>query len=247
MAKKWIITILSFSVLSLTFAAGNKTVKLTNRGKAFIEKFVPIIYEQNTAVLEKRNRVIGIREYFYYTGNLSVENRKFLIRTAAEYDLENYEITFENYRQDILDATKQLLDRVDIVPIRMILAQAIIETAWGKSSAAQATNNYFGITCRCNSGHLVTSSATTNYYLKPYETLEEGIADYIHLLNTKRSYQKFRDLRNYCRENNLPLRDEVLTAGLLKYSELGEVYIAKINHVIRKYLRNEAIQASINV
>jgi Bax protein len=233
--------------LSLSFASGKKQVKLTQRGKAFIEKFVPIIYKENSDILEKRSRILGIREYFYYTGNLSVENRNFLIRTANEYDFTDYKVMSYTYREDLLAATDQLLERVDMIPVRMILAQAIIETAWGKSSAAQATNNYFGLTCRCGGGRLVTSSGTTNYYLKPYDTLEEGIADYMHLLNTKRSYAKFRDLRSECRKNDLPLRDEVLTAGLLKYSELGEVYIAKINHVIRKYLRNDNVLASLDV
>lgn len=233
------LTLIGFCCIFTLALANGKQGKLTRRGKAFIEKMAPAIYHANMKVLHDRQMISGIKEYFYYTGNLSNENRSFLITTAARYDYTDYVIHTDNYRNDLINALDELLSRVDIVPIRMVLAQAIIETAWGKSDAAQVTNNYFGITYRGSGGRLVTSSATCNYYLKEYDSLEDGIADYIHLLNTKRSYKKFRDLRRYCRINELPLQDEVLTAGLVKYSELGEVYVAKVNHVIQKYLYND--------
>lgn len=248
MVKKWIISsTLLLCLFTLSYASKGRSVRLTERGKAFVERFVPIIFQQNQSILKERNRILAIREYFYYTGNLSVENREYLKAMAAGYDYTGYYIRYSSYRQDILNAMEELLARVDVVPVRMVLAQAIIETAWGKSNAAQVTNNYFGITYRGSKGRLVTSSATTNYYLKPYNSLDEGIADYIKLLNTKRSYKKFRDIRSYCREHNLPLRSDIASAGLVNYSELRERYVAKINHVIHKYLLKKEILESVNL
>lgn len=228
-------------------ASKNKSVKLTDRGKAFVEKFIPAIYHQNNAILKKRKHVKAIRDYYYFTGNLSQKNKEYLIKIANEYDYNDYQINLSNYRNNLILAMDELLSRVDIVPIEMVLAQAIIETAWGKSSAAQATNNYFGITYRGSKGRLVTSSGTTNYYLKSYESLEDGIGDYMHVLNTKRSYKKFREIRSFCRKNEIPLKAEILSAGLIKYSELRERYVAKVNHVIQKYLSKKEIRTTLNV
>ncbi|MCX7744104.1 MAG: glucosaminidase domain-containing protein [Flavobacteriales bacterium] len=211
---------------------------LEGRKSEFIKSFAPYVARANYKVSQQRNRLLAIREYFYRTGNLNQESAQFLLKMAKKYQVD-WELDTSNFRNSALDLMNQLAIRIDVVPIRLVLAQAIIESGWGRSQAAQVTNNYFGITTLSNSGRFVTASETTTYYLKKYNSLEEGIDDYIHILNTRKSYEPFRILRAYYRSNNAELSEHRLSIGLLKFSELRHQYVAKINFVIRKYLRFE--------
>lgn len=225
-------------LLSVHYVEAGKGHLLEGRKSDFIKKFAPYVARANYKVSQKRNRVLAIREYFYRTGNINHESGEFLLEMAYLYRVD-WELDTQNFRNSVLDLMNQLVMRIDVVPIRLVLAQAIIESGWGRSQAAQITNNYFGITTRSNSGRFVTASQTATYYLKTYNSLEEGIDDYIHILNTRRSYEPFRRLRAHYRTNNAQLAAHRLSAGLLKYSELRHQYVAKLNFVIHKYLRVE--------
>lgn len=231
--------------LSAHQVEGGKGHLLEGRKLDFIKEFVPYVARANYKVSQKRNRVLAIREYFYRTGNINHESGEFLLEMAHLYRV-NWELDTQNFRNSVLDLMNQLVMRIDVVPIRLVLAQAIVESGWGRSQAAQVTNNYFGITTRSNSGRFVTASQTATYYLKRYNSLEEGIEDYIHILNTRRSYEPFRQLRALYRSNNSQLAAHRLSAGLLKYSELRYRYVAKLNFVIHKYLRVEFTHYLIN-
>lgn len=232
-------------LLSVYQVEAGKGHLLEGRKSDFIKSFAPYVARANYKVSQQRNRLLAIREYFYRTGNLNQESADFLLQMAKKYRVE-WELDTRNFRSSALDLMNQLAVRIDVVPIRLVLAQAIIETGWGRSQAAQVTNNYFGITTLANSGRFVTASETTTYYLKTYNSLEEGIDDYIHILNTRKSYEPFRRLRALYRSNNAELSAPRLSAGLLKYSELRHQYVAKLNYVIRKYLRVEYTQYLMN-
>ncbi len=241
MRKIWFIAVAISMLLSVYQAEAGKGHLLEGKKSDFIKSFTPYVARANYKVSQQRNRLLAIREYFYRTGNLNHQSADFLLEMAKKYRVD-WTLDTHNFRSSILDLMNQLAVRIDVVPIRLVLAQAIVESGWGKSQAAQVTNNYFGITTLSNSGRFVTASQTTTYYLKTYNSLQEGIDDYIHILNTRKSYEPFRRLRALCRSNNIELSSTTLTAGLLKYSELRHQYVAKLNYVIRKYLRVEYTQ-----
>ncbi len=226
-------------------AEAGKGYLLEGRRSDFIKEFVPYVARANYKVSQQRNRLLAIREYFYRTGNISYESGEFLLEMAKRYRVD-WELDTQNFRNSLLILMNQLAMRIDVVPIRLVLAQAIIETGWGRSQAAQVTNNYFGITTLKNSGRLVTASEKATYYLKTYNSLEEGIEDYILILNTRQSYEPFRRLRALYRANNAQLAAHRLSAGLLKYSELRHQYVAKLNFVMQKYLRIEYTHYLLN-
>jgi len=225
-------------LMSVHQAEAGKGHLLEGRRSDFIKEFTPYVARANYKVSRQRNRLLAIREYFYRTGNINHESGEFLLEMANLYHVK-WKLNPRNFRNSLLSLMNELAIRIDVVPIRLVLAQAIIETGWGRSQAAKVTNNYFGITTRTNSGRFVTASETATYYLKTYNSLEEGIEDYILILNTRRSYEPFRRLRAFYRANNSRLLADRLSAGLLKYSELRHQYVAKLNFVIHKYLRVE--------
>ena len=58
------------------------------------------------------------------------------------------------------------------------------------------------------------------------------MASYMKNLNTHPAYAELRDIRASLRQNGRPVTALALLAGLHRYSERGEEYIAELRHMI---------------
>lgn len=122
----------------------------------------------------------------------------------------------------------QLKRRVRSVPVSLILAQSALESSWGTSRFAVEGNNLFGIRTWGKKGLVPEGRDTGSTFLVArYDTILDSIKAYIITLNSHHLYVKFRTLRL---ESQDP---EVLSEGLLFYSENRESYITKVNRIIR--------------
>ena len=80
------------------------------------------------------------------------------------------------------------------VVVAISVAQAILESDWGRSRFAVEGNNYYGIIETDNTEpHM--KSKNSNVLLKKYENRCESVADYIALLNASSAFVEYRDLR----------------------------------------------------
>lgn len=210
---------------------------ISEKREAFLEMIVPAAMEANYRITQQRITLLDIRDKLTRTGLISRDQLLLMSRLGEEYDMKNYHFHTEVPSLMLIEFLEELISRVDVVPVKLLVAQSIIETGWGHSRSAQYTHNYFGITSSMGgSGFVVTTSAYATYYLQAYATPADGVQAYIMLLNGKRSYEEFRKLRREARADNRPMDAVVLSAGLMKYSEMGQRYIDKVNYVIRKYL-----------
>ncbi|MBE2246164.1 MAG: glucosaminidase domain-containing protein [Candidatus Competibacteraceae bacterium] len=240
MLTKKVIAVLAGIFMLILSAGATQQGKhvLSGRRAAFIRSFTPYIASANLKIHQQRTKLFGITEYYNRTGYMTIESRNWIQTIAAEYEvewsLENG--SFDEIASAVLD---ELWIRVDVVPLKLVLAQAIIETGWGKSKAAQSTHNYFGITQYGSGGRKVTQSTTRTYFLREYASINEGVEHYLWVLNTRNSYRVFREMRALYRKNEWPLTAQHLSKGLINYSELRMGYVAKLNFLIRKYLRSE--------
>jgi Bax protein len=230
---------ISFFVAS--HAAEYKKVNLTQKNKEFLQMMIPQVKFVNHGIYLQRKTLEISKRYFIKTGILTVEDIQVINGIAARYKYDEFKVEDFGSREEVLEYFDALLERVDIIPEKMIIAQGIIESGWGRSRSARECNNYFGLTCRDCGGYVVTSNPNATYYLKKYETLGECIQDYANILNTKSSYLSFRKIRTNMRKNNQELNSQELAGGLVKYSELGYRYIYKVNFVIHKYLPNDLL------
>lgn len=218
-----------------------KKVHLTNQHKDFLQLMIPQVKFVNHGIFLQRRTIENNKRYFVKTGILTVEDVKTINDIASRYHYELFVPSEHQNKAEVLDYFDGLLERVDVIPEKMIIAQGIIESGWGRSKSARECNNYFGLTCRNCTGYVVTSNPNATYYLKKYKTLGDCIQDFALILNTKSSYLPFRKIRARMRKNGEPLNSQKLTAGLIKYSEVGYVYINKVNFVINKYLPNNLV------
>lgn len=228
--KRLCLSILSVAIIQISSAASHQQV--------FIEKLTPAILEANFQIMVQRETLKGIKESYLRTGLVSDENLNYLALLGEEYGMKKYKFQSSSPALMLAEMMDELLKRVDVIPVQLVLAQGIIETGWGKSRSAQDTHNYFGITSSTGgSQYVVTSSATTTYYLASYADDAAGVKAYISLLNSKSSYAELRDIRAQLRAEEKPLDATALSAGLMRYSEMGQRYIDKVNYTIHKYLQ----------
>lgn len=80
------------------------------------------------------------------------------------------------------------------VVVAISVAQAILESDWGRSRFALEGNNYYGI-IETDDTEPHMKSLNSNILLKKYGNRCESVADYIVLLNTSSAFLDYRQLR----------------------------------------------------
>ena len=83
-----------------------------------------------------------------------------------------------------------------IVPTDLVIAQAIIESNWGRSRFATEGNALFGIrTFDLSVPHMKPKdNPDVKWGVKKYETKCDSVNDYIFLLSNSHHYKEFREL-----------------------------------------------------
>ena len=122
------------------------------------------------------------------------------------------------------------------VPKELIIAQAAIETGWGKSRFANEGNNLFGIrTWDIDEPHLLPIPWTKwpGWGVKVYETGCDSVRDYLRILNEVFAFTEFRQARDSGIDDGLILADYLsLYASNKNYTEL-------VKEVIKYNIRGE--------
>jgi len=214
-----------------------ETVKnLTQSHKDFIVDFYPSAVEANKHIMLQRAMLIDLRNDYRH---VIIKKRKLneLNKLADEYrfgdDYFNDEISRETYANQI----DTLLFYVDYIPEKLVMAQAVIESGWGRSKFAREINNYFGIHCYTpGCGRPPANVENPRFWVKSFPTIEACIEEYLWLLNTGFAYKGLRQKRQELRNSNDYPDAKALAQGLIRYSEKGGEYIKLVNSIINNYL-----------
>ncbi|MCF8367033.1 MAG: glucosaminidase domain-containing protein [Bacteroidales bacterium] len=188
----------------------------------FVESLLPVIDQVNSEISTQRKGISTLYREFK-TNNEFPQEKTFLIynylklyRCDVPPDSSMFVLSGQHF--------KELLKRVDIIPRKLVLAQAAIESNWGTSRFTIEGNNYFGIRCT-REGCGISPKKATGFYVKKYPDLIDSVRDYMRLLNSGKYYESFRDLRIVNRLNTDLPDPFYIVKGLEKYSSRGKVYI----------------------
>lgn len=213
------------------------TVKaLPESHKEFITRFYPGVVDANREVMRKRARILDLRNDYGHVIKRGIK-LKWLNNIAENYkyddDFFNNTLSRTEYKQRI----DSLLWRVDKIPEKLVMAQAIIESGWGQSKFAQEVNNYFGIHCYTRGcGPAPSAVENPRFYVKAFPTIEDCVEEYLWLLNSGFAYEGLRERRHQLREaGEFPDALE-MAKGLTRYSEKGDDYITLVSSIINNYL-----------
>lgn len=233
--KKTLIFQFALIVLSPTLLCAQK--KLSNEQQQFTDTILPAIIRVNQEISKQRSGIYSIHQNYKTNNTLSAKELELIKKFAALYkvslpdDTSITQVTDQHFRE--------LLKRVDIIPQKLALAQAAIESNWGKSRFVKEGNNYFGIQCyRKGCGIAAQNARKKNFWVKKYPTITDCVRDYMLLLNSSKYYKDFRDLRIVNRLNtDLPDPFDVVK-GLKNYSVKREKYIDSLILIMKTNFYN---------
>ncbi|SNY42854.1 Bax protein [Arsukibacterium tuosuense] len=195
--------------------------------RAFFNYLRPHVQRENNRLRNLRRQLLELAEKKQKNQRLNINEYAFL------YSL------YDEFRMDVAETDPQmlqeLLKRVDILPASLVLMQAANESAWGTSRFAAEGYNFFGQWCFREGCGLVPLSRgeDQSHEVAKFDTPAKSIRSYFYNLNTFHTYEQLREIRAQLRAERKPIRGEALAAGLGRYSERGDEYIAEISNMIR--------------
>lgn len=134
---------------------------------------------------------------------------------------------FRSFRTNSLN---ELDKRMALHPNSIILAQAAVESGWGKSRFFKEANNVFGVWSMNSYEDRIPAKFTRNgkkVYLKRYADISASIKDYFYTIGKVNAYKGFRTER--LKSENI----HDLLPYLVSYSERGQDYVDQLALMIR--------------
>jgi len=179
------------------------------RKAVFLKTLLPLLLLENERILADRARL----ERILADGpRRSADDEAFVARLA-----ERYEVPAADPRE--------LLRRVDAVPVSLALAQAALETGWGTSRPAQAGHALFG--------QMVYKDEGDDGRVRRFAALSEAVSAYAINLNSHRAYGEFRRARAALREAGKVFDGHALAQYLHRYSERRMDYVRDVRALMR--------------
>ena len=108
-----------------------KIIEIKQRKALFFSTVLPIILQINEEIKRDRDRLINLKKRIKSGSKISPIDRLWLIVVADRY----------NVKRNDLEA---LMNRVDLIPPSLALAQAAAESGWGTSRFVRQGNAIFG-------------------------------------------------------------------------------------------------------
>lgn len=128
--------------------------------------------------------------------------------------------------------TETLLNRVDVIPASLVLAQAALESGWGTSRFARKGNNFFGMRTFDKDAPGIAPKEAEGFKVMVFDDIAHSIRAYMHTLNTFHPYEDLRAARAAMRDGNGAPNGHGLTDYLTAYSEVPKKYGGKLRAVM---------------
>lgn len=196
-----------------------RAVKNTDRRKAiFVSIVLPHILRANDRLRDDRARLLRLQRANRAERTFGSRDRKWLARMSKSYRTKP--LAFE-----------ELLRRVDVVPPRLAIAQAVQESGWGTSRFARLGNALFGQHAPVGANS-ITSKGDRGVALKSFDTIQRSVLGYMQNLNSHNAYREFRKMRAQMRAAGRPIDAIALAGSLSRYSEEGTLYVERLRTVM---------------
>ena len=132
---------------------------------------------------------------------------------------QKYNIKYQNIHK--LDLVDEILSNVDVIPNSIVLAQAAIESGWGKSRFAKEYNALFGEYTYDDSEGVIPLERENGdtHLIKAFSSYGNSVESYFDNINSHYAYEDFREIRNIMRKRNNFSNVNLLVNKLSTYAE----------------------------
>ena len=211
-----------------------KVLPIKEKTGNFISLILPHILEVNEDVLRVQDSLIALKTRLDSGQKISLQEQDWLDTLTALMQFKTVDI-------------QKLITQIDVMPVALVLAQAINESGWGTSRFAQEGNALFGQHASRDGKlkHIVSKSGTAK--VAAFDDLYLCTAGYVFNINRNGAYTQLRAIRTYLKQKGKPVTGTALAAGLVHYSERGEAYVDELRAIIRRYKLEELNDALLHV
>ena len=194
------------------------TIRSTKKKKeTFLKILLPLIVAENEKIEKDKEYLLKILKQ-----NDKVENKKWINKKYKTYKVSDRNIN-------------ELIEKMDVIPISIALAQAAKESGWGTSRFALEGNAIFGQwTWKGDGIEPLEKSGDQNHKILKFPLLRASVKAYITNLNTHNGYKDFRKKRFQLREQNKPLIGKELIDKLENYAQTGKEYTKVLRQIIEQ-------------
>lgn len=176
----------------------------------FVNRMMPIIKKVNADIMQERKVIKGM---INKGAKMSTEERAVL-----DGLMQRYRVQGKDYNM--------LLTHVAPVPASLILAQAAVESGWGKSRLAQAGNALFG---QKTTGPRSVDAVEDGTRYAAFDHPQQAIMSYVKNLNSHPAYREFRDARAKGIKDGA-----ALAVYLQRYSTKGKDYVDMVKQMMKQ-------------
>jgi Bax protein len=210
-----------------TLPAKETPVDIKQMKQGFFTLLLPAIIEENQKIDQQRQRLLTLQGQQKSSDDELTLAQQALLHTLAT----QYRVPSAMDNQAVLS---ELLLRIEQVPASMVLAQAAIESAWGRSRFATEANNYFGQWCFTQGCGIVPKhrNSGARHEVARFDSLNHAIAAYLRNINSHPAYAEVRSRREQTRQRQEPLNSLEMIEGLQQYSARGDKYIDELRSII---------------
>lgn len=200
-----------------------KIKNVSKQKEKFFEILRPLVKKENKKILKEREFVIDFFENYYKSPIIDKEKLQKIVKIAKKYRIKNI------YNK------KEYLIKIDTIPESLVLAQAALESGWGKSRFAKEANNLFGEWTFGKNG-LVPQNREEGkrHKIRIFKSISDSIASYMLNLNRHRAYKEFRVARYNAKISNKPFTGIKAAMTMQRYSEIGKRYNKLVSSIIKK-------------
>jgi len=188
--------------------------------KYFFTYMSKVAQIQNKYILNDRSFI----KKFYFKKN---------IISKTNHSYQRFLQITKKYKLNTNDSLEEYLFKIDIIPISLVIAQAAVESAWGKSRFIKEANNVFGQWTWTEKGLIPQQREKgKTHKIKIFNSIDSAVRGYMLNLNTNKAYKKLRKIRYFLRTHNKPITGITLSKALINYSAKKEEYIKILDIII---------------
>ncbi len=228
MKKNVLLFIVLFINISPSFAAGFPSSyyeirDIKKQKEVFLNHLYKLIKKENEKILEDRKLIKNILLNNIFNINNVSNNFSKLLKLHQKYKIKS------------IYSKEEFLKKVDIIPPSLALAQAAVESGWGKSRFVKEANNIYGHWTFGEKG-IIPEKREKNkkHKIRIFSSLQNSVSAYMLNLNTHRAYHLFRTTRFQLRKQNQNPTGSKLSSTMKNYSEIGDQYLKLLTNLINK-------------
>ncbi len=200
----------------------SKEVQVRVKKEIFFRLLAPLILRSNELIMQDRERLKSfIDGADADAGWVSALALRYRVIDSPESEVGHEQL-------------KELINRVDMIPPSLAMAQTAEESGWGTSRFADQGNAMFGQWAWGDKAIKPEQqrAGKGNYGIAAFDSPQESVSGYMMNINTHRAYAPLREKRAQIRSKGQALTGVALAPTLLNYSERGQHYVDTLNSIM---------------